>query len=122
MKYSKEESVSMYGPSIPLGQRGRRMSEVVAEMEPPRSDPDVVMIMEKFKSLLNGVEQVWDDTTQIISDIQQLDAKVHKMVKVQECIEKKLDSVDVDLRIGQVRIEKKVDLYKTGMGKGVYDR
>jgi len=39
------------------------MSEMDAEMEPPKSDPDVVMIMEKFKSLLNGVEQVWDDTT-----------------------------------------------------------
>ena len=121
MKYSKDESVSIYGPSIPLGQGDRRMSEMDAEMEPPKSDPDVVMIMEKFKSLLNGVERVWDDTTRIINDIQQLDAKVHKILKRQESFERKLDSVDVDLRSGQVRIEKKVDLCKTGMGKGVFD-
>ena len=55
MKFSKDESVSIYGPSIPLGQ-GDRMSEIDADMEPPKSDPDVVMIMEKMKSLLNGVE------------------------------------------------------------------
>ena len=122
MKYSKDESVSIYGPSIPLGQGDRRMSEMDAEMEPPKSDPDVVMIMEKFKSLLNGVERVWDDTTRIINDIQQLDAKVHKILKRQESFERKLDSVDVDLRSGQVRIEKKVDLCKTGMGKGVFDK
>ena len=122
MKYSKDESVSIYGPSIPLGQGDRRMSEMDAEMEPPKSDPDVVMIMEKFKSLLNGVERVWDDTTQIINDIQQLDAKVHKILKRQESLERKLDSVDVDLRSGQVRIEIKVDLCKTGMGKGVFDK
>ena len=121
MKFSRDESVSIYGPSIPLGQGDRRMSEIDADMEPPKSDPDVVMIMEKFKSLLNGVERVWDDTTRIISDIQQLDAKVHKIVKRQESFESKLDSVDVDLKSGQVRIEKKVDLCKTGMGRSAYD-
>ena len=120
MKFSKDESVSIYGPSIPLGQ-GDRMSEIDADMEPPKSDPDVVMIMEKMKSLLNGVERVWDDTTRIISDIQQLDAKVHKIVKMQESFESKLDSEDVDLKSGQVRIEKKVDLCKTGMGRSAYD-
>ncbi len=115
IKADREAYQEPFVNSIPKNQKLDVDKEYCVE------DPDVVMIMEKFKSLLNGVERVWDDTTQIISDIQQLDAKVHKMVKVQECIERKLDSVDVDFRSGQVRIEKKVDLCKTGMGKGVYD-